>query len=92
MPDSDAGYRTEWHYFSRDTFGRFLKSQRAARGISRSRLASVTEIKETRLASLEANAVMPTYGEIRKLSAALGMREESLLAAAGYLNRQQRRD
>jgi len=89
VADSDVGHRTEWHYFSRDTFGRFLKSERVARRISRSLLASVTGIAEARLASLEANTVIPTYAEIRKLSAALGMTEESLLAAAGYVSKQQ---
>lgn len=89
MSFGDGNYYLECHYISCNTFGRYLRSERVGRGILRSHLARTTEIPETRLAKLEANAAAPTYAEIRKLSLALGLSPESLLAAAGYVRKQQ---
>jgi transcriptional regulator with XRE-family HTH domain len=78
-----------WHYVGQNTFGSFLKRERARHGFSRHSLAITTGIGERVLAEIELNRCAPSYGHLKILAAVLEIPEQALLEAAGCIKQEQ---
>src|SRR3972149_1648197 len=78
-----------WSYTGQNTFGSFLKKERARRRISRHSLAVVSGIQERRLEAIELNQSAPSYRDIASLATVLQIPEQDLLEAAGCIKREE---
>ena len=78
-----------WNYTGQNTFGSFLKKERARRRISRHSLAVVSGIQERRLEAIELNQSAPSYRDIASLATILNIPEQDLLEAAGCIKREE---
>ena len=68
-----------------NTFGSFVKRNRADRQLARRRVAEESGITEQRLELIEVNQVVPDYRDIKGLANALKLPEHELLEEAGYV-------
>jgi len=67
-------------------FGEYLIKLRNSRGYSQRQLAFKAELSNTEISRLENNERDPSLQTIKKLSKALGILDEDLMRAAGYLD------
>lgn len=81
--------QSTWRYTGQNTFGSFLKKERAGRRMSRHSLAVVSGIQERRLEAIELNQSPPSYQDIKSLATILKIPEQDLLEAAGCIKREQ---